>query len=300
MTARPCSGAVTNGGIGSGEESEGRIVCHCVMRAMRVALLVCLLVTSDLLVAQVDTTNQSTAPTLCEDALAALHDGGRIFTSPLRFSSMDWLLAGGVIGGTALLFSVDEFVRDAVRRNSSSTGDWLSSMGREYGREVNAFLFSGGLYIGGVLFDKPGVRRTGLQVFEAVAISGIVTSIIKSLAGRRRPYLNNGPDRFEGFQFRHETTSLPSGHSTVAFAMSTVLAKEIDNPYATAGLYSLATITALSRIYDDEHWASDTFLGAAIGAAVGFSVVHLHESAGGTSSLHVVPGPGGLNVHMDF
>lgn len=270
------------------------------MTTMRVLLLLCVIMTSDLLVAQVDTSNQSTAPTLCEDAHDVLQDGGRIFTSPLRFSSKDWLIAGGVIGGTALLFSADESMRDLVMRNSSTNNDRLASVGREYGREVNAFLFSGGLYVGGVLFGKPHMRRAGLKVFEAVAISGIVTGILKSLAGRSRPYVNDGPNHFVGFQFQHETTSLPSGHSTVAFAMSTVLAEEIDSPFATVGLYSLATITAFSRIYDDEHWASDTFLGAAIGTAVGFSVVHLHESTGGRSSLRVMPGHGGLSLRMDF
>ena len=274
--------------------------CFYYSCAMSVVLLACLLFTFDPLIAQSGSTDRFTPSTVCRDATNAIDHGKAILTSPVRLSSGDWLIAGGVIGGTAILFSVDEAIRDLGLRNSSTTNDRLSSIGREYGRELNAFLFSGTLYVGGVLCGQPGIRRTGLRVFEAVAISGIVTSIIKSLAGRSRPYLNNGPDRFEGFQFRHETTSLPSGHSTVAFAMSTVLAEEIDHPFATVGLYSLATITALSRIYDDEHWASDTFLGAAIGTAVGFSVVHLHEGAGGTSSLHVVPGPGGLNVHMDF
>jgi membrane-associated phospholipid phosphatase len=29
--------------------------------------------------------------------------------------------------------------------------------------------------------------------------------------------------------------------------------------------YSLATLTGISRIYDNKHWASDVFLGAALG-----------------------------------
>jgi membrane-associated phospholipid phosphatase len=58
-----------------------------------------------------------------------------------------------------------------------------------------------------------------------------------------------------------------SGHSALAFAFATSLSQEIHRTWATVGLYALATGTAWSRVYDDEHWTSDVLVGAAVGIA---------------------------------
>jgi hypothetical protein len=86
------------------------------------------------------------------------------------------------------------------------------------------------------------------------------------------------------------------GHSAVAFAVSSILAGRIKNTYASIGLYSLAALTARSRVYHDEDWLSDTFLGGAIGTVVGISVVELHEQHDRRSYLKIVPTMHGFRV----
>ena len=66
---------------------------------------------------------------------------------------------------------------------------------------------------------------------------------------------------------------MPSGHATVAFAVSSVLAERIDNLYASIGLYSIASVTAISRLYHNRHWLSDVAVAATIGTATGLFVV---------------------------
>ena len=228
------------------------------------------------------------------------HDAGEILLAPLHFDNAGWLTTAAVVGGTALLSPLDESSRRVARRSQSSSADNFAEVGRQYGREIYGLTLSGGLYIGGLVFKNAEVRQTGVMLLESIAFAGITTTVLKSIMGRSRPYVEEGAYRFRGFQFQNDHLSLPSGHSTVAFSVSSVLAGRIKNAYATIGLYSLATLTAFSRVYGDEHWLSDTFLGAAIGTAVGISVVSLHEGGDPSSSIHVTPTLGGVKLTYDF
>lgn len=231
------------------------------------------------------------------DVQGVLHDAGAIFGAPLHFNTTQWLLTGSVVAGTALFFLADKPVRSLAMRNHSTFGDALFGVGREYGREVYGLSLSAGLYAGGLMFRSEGVRETGLMVFESIAMAGIITSVVKSALGRSRPYVDEGPFRYRGFQFKTATTSLPSGHTTVAFATSSVLAGRIKNTYASIGLYTFAAVTALSRVYHDAHWISDNILAAAIGTCVGTALVRLHDEENSSPFIRVVPG--GLGIRLE-
>ena len=58
---------------------------------------------------------------------------------------------------------------------------------------------------------------------------------------------------------------MPSGHAAMSFALATSLADEIHRPWATVGLYGMATAVGWSRINDNRHWLSDVAAGALIG-----------------------------------
>ena len=233
------------------------------------------------------------------DARLALGTAEKVFTAPLHFKSEQWIATGAIVGGTALLFAVDEPIRSFAQRNQSQFGDDAAAVGNFYGGTLNALVTSGAIYVGGLAFHDKGVRVTGLMLLESLTIAGVITSGVKVLAGRSRPYSEGGAGRFRGFQFRNESMSLPSGHSTVAFALSTVLAGRIRSTPATVGLYSLAALTAAARVYTDEHWVSDTFLGAAIGTVVGNAVIHLNEESE-TTGLRLTPLPAGLRAELIF
>ena len=234
------------------------------------------------------------------DAKTVWIDAGRIFSAPARFQSGDWIETGGIAGGTAVLFSVDESARSLALRNQSQFGDRFFDVGRQYGGFVYPGIIMGGLYIGGLAFRNTDVRLTGVYVFESVAFAGAITSVLKSAFGRSRPYLEEGNTTFRSMEFKTDNTSLPSGHATIAFAISSCLSGRIKNTWASVGLYSLAALTAASRVYHDEHWFSDTFLGAAIGTAVGMSVAHLHDEDRRGSSLRIFPTIQGLRAELTF
>lgn len=239
-------------------------------------------------------------PTVGDDAAEFLCDAGRIFTAPLRFHDSDWLTTGCVLGATALLFTIDEKGRTIARRNQSDRADDFFVIGERYGQYEYGIGISGGLYLGGLIFNSRDVRETGVMLLESIAFSGAITTIIKVAAGRSRPMAEEGSGHFHPFDFRDIYNSLPSGHATVAMSISTVLAERLKNTWATVGLYSLAAITVGSRIYHQDHWISDTFLGAAIGMSVGVAVNRLHEENGPQASLQIMPIPGGLRAELRF
>jgi membrane-associated phospholipid phosphatase len=199
-----------------------------------------------------------------------------------------------------LLLTIDRPVRELALRNQSRTGGDLADAGNLYGSFPPWLIASGILYGGGALTRSERTRTTGLMLFESIAISGSITAVCKVLTGRSRPYVNEGAFRFRGVRFSDESLSLPSGHSTVAFAASSVLASRIGNPAAAAGLYLLAGLTAASRVYRDEHWISDTFLGAAIGTVVGNAVVRFGEREAAGAGLLIIPATGGMRAELVF
>lgn len=208
---------------------------------------------------------QSASKIILNDLKISLNDGGKVFTSPLRFDARDGLMTFGVLATTGLLFTVDDETRDYFKKQKSNFNDVLADVGNFYGTIYPSLIVGGGLYATGLIIKNEDIRVTGRMAFESVAIAGLITTISKSLMGRHRPYNNDGSLVFEGPTFKMDFLSLPSGHATVAFALSTTLANRIDNTFASIGLYTLAAVTSLSRIYDDMHWASDVFLGSAIG-----------------------------------
>ncbi|MDP4174098.1 MAG: phosphatase PAP2 family protein [Bacteroidota bacterium] len=211
------------------------------------------------------------------DLSIAVDDGVRLVKAPLHYNSSDWLTLGSVLGGTAVAFLADKEIRNMALRNHSHSLDNITKIGKTYGEAYTGAIISGVVYAGGLFSGDNEIRETGRMLFETLAYAGIITTVAKSIIGRSRPYTNEGAFRYRGFQFKTETTSLPSGHATVAFAVSSVLASRIDNLYASIGLYGLASLTVVQRIYDDKHWLSDTILGASIATIVGKTIVHYGE-----------------------
>ena len=98
--------------------------------------------------------------------------------------------------------------------------------------------------------------------------------------------------------------SFPSGHCASAFVLASVIASEYEQkPGVPFFSYGMATLTALSRINDNTHWASDVFFGSLIGYFTDKAIVNLHrsEKAGNPTVLPAVNGGQvGLLVPYEF
>lgn len=130
----------------------------------------------------------------------------------------------------------------------------------------------------GRLADRPQLAATGLRVTESIIVARVLTTAAKVVIGRARPATTNDRDPHD-FRWWHGTrsdyTSMPSGHTSAAFAAASALAGEWPRfapgsaRYAVPALYAGATLVGLSRMYHDRHWGSDVVAGAALGTLVG-------------------------------
>jgi membrane-associated phospholipid phosphatase len=197
----------------------------------------------------------------------------------------------------------DNNLRDIVRRNQTGTLDNITKIGQYYGEVVPAVSLSAGIYAAGLIFEERSVSLTGRLLGESLLYAGTIDVLLKVLFSRSRPYNNKGNTDFGNYNFDNDYYSLPSGHTTVAFTLSTVLAERIDNIYATIGLYGLAALTAYQRIYSDNHWFSDTVLGAAIGIVISKTVVKLNTSdpfEGNIPVISILPVKGGYSLRFSY
>lgn len=133
------------------------------------------------------------------------------------------------------------------------------------------------IYGYGAFAEDKNFKNVGLRLSEATIYSGLIDLAAKAIIGRNRPSISDNQYVFEPFSFSYNKTAFPSGHTTLAFAYSTVIAKEYNNFFWKFGWYSLAAMVGYARIYNEQHWLSDVLMGAALGYFIG-EFVNNHES----------------------
>jgi len=205
-------------------------------------------------------------------------DAGRIFTSPLQWEGSDWLKVGGVVGGTAGLFLVDQKVKNFAQSHQSTVASKFATVGNDLGNPLYTLPPVGAFYLYGYLADDSKARRTSLLALESFAISGVMTDALKMAAQRHRPNTGDAPTTWDGPKLSLKNLSFSSGHTASAFSIATVFADQYgDNPFVPPIAYGLAALTGLSRIYSNAHWSSDAFFGAALGYFVSKAVLSYHK-----------------------
>lgn len=247
-----------------------------------------------------ETDGPSIGHLLSDDGQIFLEDGIAFFRAPLHFSSGDWILTGSVIAGTPLLMSTDNAIHTRVARNTlnGTNGDFWD-IPTAYGSVPFAGLFSLGTYTAGLVFRDDAVRITGRMCIEALAFSGLSVLTVRYAFGRSRPFLGEGAWKFNWFEWKNEKQSFPSGHTTAAFALSTVLADRIDNIWATVLLYGVASLTGFARMYNNQHWFSDVVIGAGAGFLGGHHAVvseRKRQDGSDDGSFRFLLSPSGVSV----
>ncbi len=225
--------------------------------------------------ASAQTNNRTIGEKLLDDGLIFLYDGASYFSAPAGFSTDDWALTGLTTTSTFLFFHLDEFIHDAVSRKDASTlNDDIWDIPTKYGIVAYANIASLATYGTGLLTGEDEVRKVGRMMFQSLSYSGISVMVLRILFGRERPYSGKGAWEFTGISFDNEIQSFPSGHTTVAFAFSTVLAEYFDTVWSRILFYGMASLTGFARIYNNQHWFSDVFVGALLGLTSGFHVIN--------------------------
>jgi membrane-associated phospholipid phosphatase len=180
-------------------------------------------------------------------------------------STIRWYHAAAAAGVISLSMLLDDPVQDFAQDHRSQTTNDVASVFRHFGQPEVYATVSVGLVGVGLIAGDHELARIGGRAVASVGLAGASTLLFKTVIGRARPFTGEGVLSFHPFNTADSTTAMPSGHTSLAFALATSLSDDIHRPWATVGLYTLATGTAWSRINDDQHWFSDIVFGAIVG-----------------------------------
>lgn len=183
----------------------------------------------------------------------------------------------------------DEGVREEVQGFRSSGTNSLAGVGNAIGSPLYVFPVLGAGYLAGRLTGSSSLSRLSVRAGTAAIVASGITTALKYSIGRTRPAGDGDSDVFRPFS---GSTSFPSGHVTLAFAVATVIADETKDSWSDVALYGAATLTGFARMNDDRHWASDVLAGA----LVGHLTARWLDRRGG--SLNV--GPRAVGVSLTF
>lgn len=211
----------------------------------------------------------------------AVRDCKAVVVSPAQWGSGDFLKLSAVLGTGLLLGFADAGIQDWAQKQRTAASGNISGFFSHAGDGAYLSAFMAGLYLAGEAGGYPGLRRTALLGFESYLISGALVLGLKTLVGRARPSAGEGSCSFHPFSLKSSRQSFPSGHSISAWTVASVLADQTENAILDAAVYSLAACASLSRIHDNKHWASDVFLGSALGYFIGKKICGLSREGAG-------------------
>jgi len=204
---------------------------------------------------------------------SSFSDSWRMLSEPARWQCRDWLKAGAFTATWILVYTKDEAIYDFFQRNRSPFTDNMAKYFLDpLGKGFYSIPLLASMYVYGLSAGEQKPKAIALLSLKAWVISGVSTQLIKQLTHRHRPhqihpidpYIWDGP--FSDISY----TSFPSGHTVSAFSIATVLAEAYkDRPWIPVVSYSLATMVGMSRINDEQHWATDVLAGAVFGHLVG-------------------------------
>ena len=134
-------------------------------------------------------------------------------------------------------------------------------------------------------------------LFTAIAAPSLLTTVMKRVIGRARPFVNDQADPFLylPLAWRAAYASMPSGHATTAFAAA--VAVSLLWPRLRVPMFLYALVIAASRVVLDAHYVSDVFIGAIIGSIGAilvrdwFAARRLGFAVGADGAVRALPGP---------
>ncbi|MBI2270910.1 MAG: phosphatase PAP2 family protein [Bacteroidetes bacterium] len=207
-----------------------------------------------------------------------IYDTRDVIISPFKSSPKQWLIFSAVVAADITIASQDAAVRDFALRNRNSTTQDIQQYGLEpWGSGKYSMPLLGLFYLYGSVKSDERSKQTALLGLKAFVVSGIIVTIPKQFFHRHRPcpsIYGGKPDAgcatYVNIFFQSSDNSFPSGHSTSAFAMATVISEQYKyKKWVPVVSYTLAGLASLSRVESNKHWASDVFMGAVLGYSIG-------------------------------
>jgi membrane-associated phospholipid phosphatase len=185
-----------------------------------------------------------------------------------------WLSAALGAAIIVLMYAIDAWEISQMPKRGTPSLWWLRIL-TDFGKDEYVLAVLAALLIAVAIVSPAlrGIQRalllglgTRLQfIFLAVAVSNLVTEVLKFCIGRGRPFVGGEANAFHFSHFAGNPAyySFPSGHATTAFALA--LAVSAVWPQARVAMAIYALIIAMSRLVLLAHHPSDVVAGAMVG-----------------------------------
>jgi Capsule assembly protein Wzi/PAP2 superfamily len=196
-------------------------------------------------------------------------DQKQFWSSPKYLDKTGAATFAGFLGFTGLLIGSDSWITKQVpdKPNQLKRSQNISNYA------VYSLVAAGGsAYLLGKIRNDDHMSETGLLSGEAALNSTALTYFFKAITQRPRPLQDNG----NGTLF-HGGYSFPSEHSAVAWSIASVVAHEYPGPLTKFLAYGLASTVTLTRVTGKQHFASDAFVGGALGWYLGRQIYRAHH-----------------------
>ena len=203
----------------------------------------------------------------------------------------------GAAGIAALAPDLDESVRRGVAPLREAPAyavlDRVNVLG-----DRRMLLVAGGVFAGSLLGESTRFQDAAFTSLQAGLMASAATGAMKAAFGRVRPAHSSEAEVFEPFSAH---TSFPSGHTTLALALTVPWAYYYPNPL-TACLVLAGAGTGAARIVKNRHWSSDVVVGAAIGTLTAAWLARRHLRAADGPAPGIEPifgwGPASGRTHL--
>ena len=193
---------------------------------------------------------------------------------PMQWEAAEWKKFSLYMAGIGSILLLDDEIYDGIQRNRTEATSDVARVVEEFG-SFPSFGIMGAFYVGGAMLDNYKAKTVAMDAFAASLVSaGVITSTLKVIVGRSRPDEGDGTYRFQPFGGHN---SFPSGHTTQAFSLASVIAGHYDEWWVDALSYGIAGGVGLARIEQEAHFPSDVVAGAIIGTVVGKTIVRYNR-----------------------
>lgn len=211
-----------------------------------------------------------------------ISDTEHTLTSPQRWGAQEWRELTWYSAGVGAVLVLDKPIYDMIHRQKSGSLDNFAGFVQEFG-SYPSFGIMGAFYAGGMIYNNRKAQSVAVDAFASSFVgAGIIATSLKVATGRSRPRNGDGTYHFQPFS---GDDSCPSGHTTQAFALASVIAEHYDEQWIDITSYGIATLVGLARIEKEAHFPSDVVAGAVIGTVVGKSIVRYNKGRHGKYTL---------------
>jgi hypothetical protein len=215
-------------------------------------------------------------------------DTGYLLTRPKHWNRRSWYRVSGVAGTTVALYLLRDEIREVVQRNrNDSRTDFFSDV-RNMGKGGFAPSLALVAWLSSFATRNEREKETALLLMESWAYSAAYAWAGSFVLAAERPEDGDSVTFFD-----------TDGHGvSLDAALAASVIRPLHRQYlrvkpgdgggrkfwkrtALGLLYAGAGLTAYQRLYQDQHWAPDVFLGTWTGLTVGKNLNRAHDQIAG-------------------